>query len=231
MDVPDVGPFEAFYASALQHPILLWIAAGLALVWCAARRDLDPGVKGYCAILTALSLADAWLTSTEVYGVGALSAGVARVVSVFFVLAGDYRYLLLLFAATREGGIQATPRGLATAAALTAIVPLASQVIAAQLPLAQGDPRALFLVYEVAFCVLVSGLAVWHARTRRAPWLWPVTGCVLLYYALWAAADAMILAAGSDLGFALRVVPNLLYYGGLIAVIGWAGERGARRAV
>jgi hypothetical protein len=225
-----VGPFEAFYASPLQHPVLLWIAAGLALVSCAARRDLDPAVKGYCAILTALSLADAWLTSTEVYGVGALSAGVARVASVGFVLAGDYRYLLLLFAATREGGIQPTPRGLAAAAALTAIVPLGSQAVVSWIPAAQGSPRALFLVYEISFFVLAGVLAVWHRRTGRAPWVGWVSGCVMLTYALWAGADAMILATGSDAGFAVRVVPNLLYYGGLIAVIGWAGERAARRA-
>jgi hypothetical protein len=224
-----VGTWEAFYASSIQHPVLLWVAAGLALLSCVSRRDLDPGVKGYCAILTALSLADAWLTSAEVYGVGELSAPVARVVSVFFVLAGDYRYLLLLFAATREGGIQTTPRGLVTAAILTAIVPLGSQAIVAQMPAAQGEPRALFLVYEVSFFVLAGVLAIWHRGTRRAPWLAPVSGCVMLTYALWAAADAVILATGSDLGFAVRVLPNLLYYGGLIAVIGWAGERAARR--
>jgi len=225
-----VGAFEAFYASALQHPVLLWVAASLALLSCVARRDLDPSVKGYCAILTALSLADAWLTSTHVYGVGALPDGVARVVSVFFVLAGDYRYLLLLFAATREGGIQATPRALVAAAILTAIVPLGSQAVVAWLPAAQGEPRMLFLVYEVAFFVLASVLAVWHWRTRRAPWLLPVTACVLLTYALWAAADAILLATGSDTGFGVRVVANLLYYGGLVAVIGWAAERGARQA-
>jgi hypothetical protein len=43
---------------------------------------------------------------------------------------------------------------------------------------------------------------------------------------LWASADAIILATGSDLGYLLRVVPNLLYYGGLIGLIGWlAPER------
>ena len=53
---------------------------------------------------------------------------------------------------------------------------------------------------------------------------------VLLYYGLWAAADALILATGADLGFAVRVVPNVLYYGGLIAVIGLAGARATSEA-
>ena len=51
---------------------------------------------------------------------------------------------------------------------------------------------------------------------------------VLLYYGLWATADAIILATGSDLGFAVRVVPNVLYYGGLIAVIGGAAASASR---
>ena len=52
-----------------------------------------------------------------------------------------------------------------------------------------------------------------------------VCGFVLLYYGLWATADAIILFAGSDLGFGLRVVPNLLYYGGLIAAMAWFAPR------
>ncbi|MGH7856783.1 MAG: hypothetical protein ACREQY_05580, partial [Candidatus Binatia bacterium] len=35
---------------------------------------------------------------------------------------------------------------------------------------------------------------------------------VALYYFLWAAADSMILA-GVDAGWALRVIPNQIYYG------------------
>jgi hypothetical protein len=46
-----------------------------------------------------------------------------------------------------------------------------------------------------------------------------VSWFVLLYYALWAATDAILLATGADFGYALRVIPNLLYYGGLIAAI------------
>ena len=52
---------------------------------------------------------------------------------------------------------------------------------------------------------------------------------VLLYYGLWAAADVILLATRADLGFALRVVPNLLYYGGLIAAIGWFAPPPAAR--
>ena len=59
-------------------------------------------------------------------------------------------------------------------------------------------------------------------RVRDNPWLRRVSRFVVLYYSLWAASDVILLATGSDLGYALRVVPNLLYYGGLIAVIAWS---------
>jgi hypothetical protein len=55
---------------------------------------------------------------------------------------------------------------------------------------------------------------------RDVAWIAQVSRFVIVYYSLWATADMIILTTSSDLGFALRVVPNLLYYGGLIAVIG-----------
>jgi hypothetical protein len=84
----------------------------------------------------------------------------------------------------------------------------------------------LFLVYELAFAALTLALMRWHPN-RAVAWTRPVSRFVVLYYLLWAGADAILLATGSDWGFALRVIPNLLYYGGLIAVIAWAGSRDA----
>jgi hypothetical protein len=105
-------------------------------------------------------------------------------------------------------------RGAVRTAALTAIVP-----ILAQLASAGRDPRVLFLVYELAFCALTAALVRWHPNARALPWVRSVSRFVLLYYGLWAAADGLLLATGSDLGYALRVIPNLLYYGGLVAAI------------
>ena len=41
---PEPGRFEAFYASALQHPIGLWIAAGAAIgnIPLVHRLDQNP---------------------------------------------------------------------------------------------------------------------------------------------------------------------------------------------
>jgi hypothetical protein len=93
------------------------------------------------------------------------------------------------------------------------------------LPESSSGPRVLFFVYEVLFVALTLALLRLHPRVAAVPWLTPVSHFVLVYYGLWATADAILLTTGSDLGFALRVVPNVLYYGGLIAVIGWAASR------
>lgn len=225
---PDAAPFEAFYGSSLQHPILLWLAAATACAWCLSRRGLSPSAARYCALLTALSALDAWLTADHVYGLGMLPGWASGAVPLFFVLAGDYRFLFLFGAATPRGDVVPAPRAFAAAAGLTVLVPVFSQVLVSLLPVGSSEPRVLFLVYELAFFGLTLALRTWHPRARAVPWLAPVSGLVLVYYGLWAAADALLLATGSDIGFALRVIPNVLYYGGLIAVIGSAAARAAR---
>lgn len=222
-----MGPFEAFYASDLQHPWLLWAAAISALAFVVTRRGLPETTRRYCIGLTALSLADAWLTSTHVCGLGRLGDTASRFVPLFFVLAGDFRFLLLLGVALAGGGLAIRGGALAQAAGLTVIVPVTSQLILWALPESMGGARWLFFVYEVLFVALTVVLMRLHPRVPGVPWLVPVCRYVLLYYGLWATADAIVLATGSDLGFALRVVPNALYYGGLIAVIAWAASRAA----
>lgn len=226
----EAGTFEVFYAGAIQHPWLLWIAALLALAFCLVRAGIAPGTRRYCAALVGLSMLDAWLSSNHIYGVGSLQGWAASAVPLFFVLAGDFRFLLLLDGAREDGSIAISARGASVAAGFTLIVPILAQLAVASLPESMSGSRTLFLIYELAFMALAGALLAWHPRVRSVPWLRSVTRFVLLYYGLWASADAIILGAGSDLGFALRVVPNVLYYGGLIAAIGLfasrAGERG-----
>jgi hypothetical protein len=216
----ELAPFEAFYSSPLQHPILLWLAAVGATALCAARRGLDPTVRRYCIALGLLSALDAWLTSNHIYGVGSLPDSLAAAVPLLFVLLGDYRYLLLVTAGTREGTLEPNARRLMTAAGLCLIVPVFSQAALLVQPGGPADSRVTFLIYEVGFLCLTGALLRWHPSARDTPWIRSVSRFVAVYYGLWAAADTLILLTGSDLGFLLRVVPNLLYYGGLIAVIG-----------
>jgi len=226
----DAAAFEAFYAGPIQHPWLLWLAAAAALAICVTRSSLPASTRRYCTALVLLSMLDAWLTSNHVYGVGALPSWAASTVPLFFVLAGDFRYLLLLDAAREGGGLAPTLKGWLSAAGLTLIVPVFSQLVVSALPESMSGARTLFLVYELAFVVLALVLLGWHPRVRGVSWLRSVTRFVVLYYGLWASADLIILFSGSDMGFALRVVPNLLYYGGLIAAIGHFASKAGERA-
>ena len=92
-----------------------------------------------------------------------------------------------------------------------------------------NQARVLFLVYEIGFFLLTLALLKWHPQLQKTPWLRRVSFFVLVYYGLWASADLIILTTQSDLGFALRVVPNVLYYGGLIAMIGRSAANGMNK--
>jgi len=215
----ELGFFAAFYASPMQHPWLLWLAAALGLGLVLTRTGLDAGVRRYGIALAILSFADAWLTSNHVYGIGTLSGRAASAVPLFFVLMGDFRYLLLVTSATPDGRFAPNGRQLLGAAGLSLLVPIGTQLILAALPESLSGPRVMFAIYEVAFFALSAVLLRVHPNLRANPWIRSVSRFVMLYYGLWATADVILLGTGSDLGFLLRVLPNLLYYGGLIAAI------------
>ncbi len=217
----DAGAFQVFYASFVHHPLLLWLAAALGTTLALCRPGVDPSIRRYSALLGFLSVLDAWLTADGAVGLGSLSGWTASAVPLFFVLAGDYRYLLVAVCGTRAGGLALKARGLLAASGLVLIVPLTSRGLVSLLPDALDSPRMLYLVYELGFALLTLTLASRHPNVRDSPWLRRVSHFVVLYYGLWAAADAILLVTGSDLGYALRVVPNLLYYGGLIPAIAW----------
>ena len=216
-----MGTFEAFYASPMQHPFLLWLAAALAIGFCARRPGLASSLRRYCLGLGVLSLLDAWLSSSHIIGIGGLSGWLASVVPLFFVLAGDFRYLLLAVSASSEGTIQVSGAKVALALGLTAIVPISSQLILLLVPDSLDETRVMFFIYEVEFVALTLCLLRFHENLRRVAWVRRVSRFVIVYYSLWAGADLLILTTGADLGYLLRVVPNLLYYGGLIGVMGY----------
>ncbi len=75
---------------------------------------------------------------------------------------------------------------------------------------------ALALVFLLSRLALPSPLT--HAQSAR--FLRELLGFVAAYYALWAAADVLILM-GVDAGWLVRCAPNQLYYGGLVP-FAWA---------
>lgn len=134
-----------------------------------------------------------------------------------FVLLGDLRVLVLLFVVA--GPVRRRAAACSRAIAWTLVVPLCAYGIYRGVGSVYGSqPEAvLWLLYEVFFVVLCAVL--W---TRVIPQDVPARGfvgavlaLVAGYYTLWATADVIILS-GHDWGWALRVVPNVLYYGVLV---------------
>ncbi len=133
-----------------------------------------------------------------------------------FVIAGDLRLFVVVERCVSRRGLDARAVGLAVASAL--VVPIASAVARLAVPAVAASERVQYLVYEAMFVALalVWRLGVLPARLREATpearrWALSATTFVLAQYTLWATADVLILA-GRDVGFALRLAPNALYY-------------------
>ena len=110
------------------------------------------------------------------------------------------------------------------------VVPIASFAFRSLLPDSPSRKQTMFLFYEALFTVLMlAARFVWPSPRTR--WGKRVVLYVVAYYALWALSDALILGLHLDVGYLLRVVPNVLYYGGLLAAVSLtAPERSARHA-
>jgi hypothetical protein len=90
-----------------------------------------------------------------------------------------------------------------------------------------------YLVYEILF--LFVALYFWTIRIPRNTadreskrWLRQLTVYAMVYYFLWATADVLILS-GVDVGFALRIVPNQLYYALFLPFAYWSAPHRLRR--
>jgi hypothetical protein len=214
--------YAELYGSFIQHPLLLWAAAILGLAAALSRTGLSSTVRGYCVVLTTMSLLDAWLTGNQVLGIGSLTGAAASFVPLTFVLLGDFRYFLFVEIAKPDGALSASAGAFIRACAWTLLVPLLSQLVL--VGLGSSDSRILFIVYELLFVLLAIGINRLYLPRRSHALLWTrrVTNFVIVYYALWATADALILVTGLDAGYLLRMLPNVFYYGGLVPMIAWA---------
>jgi hypothetical protein len=169
--------------------------AAYSVVW-AIETMLDPIVGG------PVSRALGW------------SGGLTGTIVMFgFVLLGDLRVFLLFF------GL-AAPNGWPRAVALALVVPVATGVLYGTASWANPDlpSQTMWLIYELGFVTMTIWLArVWvreHVPPERpglAAMLRSCAGYVAAYYVLWATCDVLILI-GLDEGWALRMVPNQLYY-------------------
>ena len=221
--------FEAFYQSAWQHPVLLFAACAVgALVVFQQRARVHMTVRHYAIALVVLAALDAWLTSSDIPLIGALPAALSTAVPVAFVILGDLRYLLLAEVMTDSGELRFPAMAFVRAVAWSLLVPVVSQLVV-HFVLHSTEGRVLFLTYEALFFALIlarlpytrarlgEGVALtWHRRTDALALAW---------YGTWILADVLILGLELDVGYLARVVPNVLYYGALPAVLVLAAPR------
>ena len=151
-------------------------------------------------------------------------------VALLFVLLGDFRYFLLVERFARRPTARAREAtawsAWGTAFGWMAIVPLTMQLLRTIAP-ARFAGRWSFATYEALILALVIGLRflALPRRLAAAPpavraWLVAVTNFEIAQYALWLVAD-LIIMVGVDAGFALRLVPNVMYYGLFISFVAW----------
>jgi hypothetical protein len=209
------GIFENFYNSPIQHPILLWVSnlVFTALAMRSLRSRNDEGasrLRRFILIWSLISALDAWLSANLVFGIGTLVAPWSSVLPFLFVWAGDLRIFLAmeLFSA----GFPDRPAKIRWWRPVLAcfIVPVLAGV------LTRGqEARVLFLVYEALFLVMIT-LYGRFTRTAQHSSARSVRNLSWGFYTLWVTADVLILTLPDglrDLGFAVRVLPNLIYYG------------------
>lgn len=244
------GPWHALYQGELQSLYALVAVPIVFLLYLATRgRERaagsdDPQARflwGYAVAFSLATILDPIATGPLASAPG-LPDAARTAIPLLFVLLGDWRVLLAAFALAALPAARA--RAVAWSAAATFVVPAVAFSTDALLRIAwPGLPgQVLWLVYEL--CFLAFALAL-RARAlprlsddagseglRAGPEGLRVARAVLAYaagyYALWALADVLILA-GVDAGWALRMLPNQLYYAFTVPFVYFAGSaRGSR---
>lgn len=195
-------------------------------------------VRAWAGTFAVLTIVDPLAGGPLMRLLGVADAPVATIVMVAFVLLGDFRVYLLLFTlmthagprhdhrvadplyATRDALRMIPPRAAVGAALATLVVPIVAVSIEGGLRARYPElpAQAIWLIYELAFLTVALVLRTWivparvpAATPRLQSYLRTVLAYVALYYALWALADVLIIA-GLDVGWALRIIPNQLYY-------------------
>lgn len=237
--------FRDFYLSELQSVWSLELVPLLYLAWRAliappgeSRTETVPQriawfVDRYAVVFALETLLDPLATTPLIKWLGIADGPLGTAVMIVFVLLGDFRVYLLVFALLALAQQQSWRAALPRAAAWTLLVPAIAVPLAAALRAAAPalDPNTIWLVYETVFLLVALAL---RARLASAPSLVrdalrAVLAYVALYYALWASSDVLIQWFGLDLGWLLRVVPNQLYYAFWIPFVVWrCGKIGHR---
>ncbi len=198
------------------------IASNLALVVFAVARR--PPLMRYLLLFGATTLVDI-LVASHLFPIGSDGAQVA--VEYLFVLIGDLRFILLLayflYAGLGPEELEhlALPASVLKPAFVFTLFPtIMVAAIGFAKPELMNDARHKFLAYELVFFGLTT---LWIFVVLPQKSLAPAASRfvktaaipVFLFYGLWSLADILILN-GVTAGYAIRIVPNLLYYCGFL---------------
>lgn len=216
--------FEAFYSSYWQHPLLLWLAPAVFLI--RFPRPVEEGRRGFFSrfvvAFALLTLVDPLMTG-PVADSGLLSDAQNQRISIFFVILGDLRFFALfeLFSSEESSRMKSWIRAILW----SLVVPLLQFALLRLFPGFFSEARYTFLAYELLFLLLAlvfrgAILPRKNLSPETRTWLKRSLLYAATYYALWALADVLILA-GWDAGYGLRILPNLLYYSFFLPFAYW----------
>ena len=220
----DDSPFfQNIYKSEWQGTWALWVVPLAFLAYLlittterdrrASTQPLTAFLGGWMLFWTLETLADPIATGplSRWLDLQGTTAGTGIMLS--FVLLGDLRVFQLVFRIGRPADSFA--RALQRAAAWTLLVPIVAY--ATDWGLRQWRPelpdQSLWLIYELCF----FGVALFLLKR--------ILSFVASYYLLWATADVLILGWGLDLGWAVRMLPNQLYYAFFVPFVWWTLAR------
>lgn len=211
--------FQEFYGSFFQHPVMLW---AIPLLYVGLRFRALSGLERpsflapYLKLVTVGTLLDATLTTESIIEWASISPGLAQAIAIVFVILGDFRVLYLvlrLHGSPYQTGIAAL--------AMSLVVPLLQGLLTQIFPEWFANVRHTFLVYELLFIALLVALLLRQRKLENEPGVQlarDVLVYALTYYCLWATAD-IIIVAGFDVGYLIRVIPNVLYYGVFVVFV------------
>lgn len=212
--------WKGVYESGWHHPGMAFALCALAALTIIGR--VQPGALRTALLgFTATTALDAWLT-------GALSplpqgGPWAQSASIAFVVLGDLRLFALV---ERHRADASWTKALLRAVPLSFVVPVSQALAITAAPQTFSEQRHIYLVYELFFVVLAAGLLLgrYPSRAAKSPALgWYSTSLVALFlaqYGLWVVSDVLILA-GAEPAYGLRLVPNALYYGLFLVFAAW----------
>jgi hypothetical protein len=232
----DFPTWKELYDSELQGLFALIAVPAIFLLYRQSRGRPLGGVlpaaarfvDAYAIVFAIETILDPLISGLLARTLNLSDGPGATILLVVFVLLGDFRVYLLVFALLAIARGAPWTAALVPAAAWSTLVPLvafgANRALHAVAP-GVGD-GSIWLIYESLFTAVAL---LWRGPllAARAPATHPglhrylrgVLLYVVVYYVCWLCADLLIQVGGSDVGWLLRVLPNQLYYAFWVPVV------------